>query len=241
MKKPAIGLALVLSVMLFGCVSVPNRGGNGISFVSASSGLLEISNDTNFDLVMFAGKVEHGNVLGGIKSRQTRLFDYGAFLPAKTGAFLCRAVKIEDYNAKNGHVSEDDTVFAAIVVYGNNKKASIVIPKEIGGDGTVHISNKSCALCEIVTDSPSGQLLTTIPAGRYTTILYLENRGRRPYQLFIRYVIYDKTHPEVILKSVSQDSIYARAETGGPSTILDIVPPESFIQDGVTYANLDLE
>ena len=241
MKKTAIGLVVVLSVMLFGCTSVSNRSDSGISFVSASSGRLEISNDTNFDLVVFAGKVEHGNVLGGIKSGQTRLFDYSAFLSAKNGAFLCRAVKLDEYNVKNGHVSEDDTIFAAIVVYGNNKEASIVIPKEIGGDGTVHISNASLALCEIVTDSPSGQLLTTIPAGRYTTILYLENRGRRPYQLFIRYVIYDKTHPEVILKSVSQDSIYARAETGGPSTILDIVPPESFIQDGVTYANLDLE
>lgn len=223
MKKPAIGLALVLSVMLFGCVSVPNRGGNGISFVSASSGLLEISNNTNFDLVIFAGKVEYGNVLGGIKSGQTRLFDYKAFLSAKNGAFLCRAVKIEDYNANNGHVSEDDVIFAKMVPYGNGKKTAIKLIPQIGGDGCVWIENSNPYVCELRVNSPYGEVLTTIPP--YTMnqkVYFFHDSSGRALSIYPVFVTHDRAGSLVLLGDSSQEPQLLRFS--GTSDVVQCLP-----------------
>jgi len=192
------------------CTSMPDVKGNeslaqskaGLSFDTVDDGLLEVVNASDEDLVFFAGSIMQRHVLGGIRAGQTRKFDYSPFLRNKKGIFICRAVRLSDYNMKT-RLNMGDEIYSHIVVYGDENKTSFKVPKIIGGDGMIYLSNNSEAfVCEVLLNSPTGEVLATLlPFSMNKRIdVQFDNMGRG-HVLFVRFVYYDATNHKVAYSS----------------------------------------
>ena len=175
---------------------------SGLSFDSVDGGLLEVMNASDEDLVFFAGSIQRSHVLGGIRAGQTRTFDYTPFLTNQKGMFICRAVRLIDYNM-NTRLNMCDDVYSHIVVYGDESKTSLKVPQIIGGSGTIYLSNNSEAfVCEVLLNSPTGEVLATLlPFSMNKRIdVQFDNMGRG-HVLFARFVYYDATNHKVAYSS----------------------------------------
>jgi len=192
------------------CTSMPATKGDkplaqdksGLSFDSVDGGLLEVMNASDEDLVFFAGSIQRGHVLGGIRAGQTRTFDYTPFLTNKKGIFICRAVRLSAYNIKT-RLDMGDEIYSHIVVYGDENKTSFQVPKIIGGDGTIYLSNNSEAfVCEVLLNSPTGEVLATLlPFSMNKRIAVQFDDMGRGHVLFARFVYYDATNHKVAYSS----------------------------------------
>lgn len=181
---------LVLVMGFTGCVSGPKAdGGSGrkqISFETSGNGTLVISNESGFDLVIFAGDVHDGVVLGGIRTTSKRAFDCSRVLKHDAGVFLCRAVKFIDYFDKDGKVTGDDVVFSALVF---STPSEVTITNHVGGDGFFYVENKSSCLLQLHMGSPYGEVLTSIPPQSFGKVYFVPNyRGQA---IFCSYIAWD--------------------------------------------------
>ncbi len=200
------------------CTSMPHeadskplaKAKSQLSFKTVESGLLEVENDSDEDLVFFAGRIQFGNVLGGIRAGQTRKFDYTPFLTNKKGMFICRAVRLSAYNL-NTRLNMGEEVYSHIVVYGDESKTSFTVPKIIGGGSMIYLSNNSEAfVCEVLLNSPTGEVLTTLPpfSMNKRIAVQFDNMGRG-YTLFARFVYYDATNHKIAYSSLTEP-VHAR-------------------------------
>ena len=89
----------------------------GSEFFENKSGSLIVTNETSSEIVIFAGKVEKGNLLGGIHKNSTGTFDLSKIsgIPS-SGSLLIRAASYEVYKGK-ARITEDDVVWTGLVVY----------------------------------------------------------------------------------------------------------------------------
>lgn len=234
----AIALALVT-----GCVSAPKSQAKKdmklLSYANQPNGELELTNNTNYDLVIFAGKINRNNILGGIKENDTRSFDFRQFVSGKTGAFLVRAVKVAVYEENGGHITEDDVVFAKLVTFGN-LKSSFRISGEIGGDGKLLFENMSPYPVEVRLNGVTGEVLTTLPPYCKEQYVYIKSNGRG-YTYHPTYLMYDKEKGQInSITAKEEEGLSARPAVGNetPQTLPFPMPNSKMYGAKVAYLTM---
>lgn len=235
---------IVLSVCVLGsCASSPEKearkGMKNISYKD-SGGDLELINETDFDLVVFAGKIRGNNILGGIRAGETRSFDFTPFISSSNGAFLVRAVKANEYEENNGNVSEADMVFAKTVTYGNGMKTSMRITGFVGGDGKLLFENSSPYPVEVRLNNVNGEVLTTLPPYCKEQYVYVKPNSRG-YVYYPTYLMYDKKNGKMSSITPSDsDGIAARPVEGdkNPQVINFPMPNSNKFGSKVAYLTI---
>lgn len=248
MAAGLVGMATVLALALVtGCASSPKKQAKEakkdmklLSYANQPNGELELTNETNYDLVIFAGKISRNNILGGIKASSTRSFDFRQFVSGKTGAFLVRAVKVETYEENGGHITEtNDVVFAKLVTFGN-LKSSFRISGEIGGDGTLLFENMSPYPVEIRLNNVTGEVLTTLPPYCKEQYVYIKP-NKRGYVYYPTYLMYNKEKGQIdSIIGKDEDGQAARPAEGNetPQTVIFPMPNSKMYGTKVAYLTI---
>ncbi|GHV74356.1 hypothetical protein AGMMS49940_16580 [Spirochaetia bacterium] len=197
-------LCAVLVMVIMGCASTKPETEKTSAGYIADTGLLEVRNETSVPMALFAGHVERGIFLGVISSFGVQRFDIAKIpdIPRK-GAFILRTASEEAYRQKAGHLSEEDVVYTALVVYdldAPENKAQVSIPKKIDSTQkySVYVSNNSPYILELRLDNPTGEKIAALPPFQQNMMLWLspDERGL-PYQFFPVYVHVDSRTTEI--------------------------------------------
>lgn len=245
MKKGIMfSMAAVLAMaVLAGCVSSPKKQAKKdmkvLSYANQPDGELELTNETAYNLVIFAGKISRDNILGGIKESSTRSFDFRKFVSGRTGAFLVRAVKVDVYEAKGGVVTEKDVIFAKLVTFGN-LKSSFRISGEIGGDGKLLFENMSPYPVEVRLNNVAGEVLTTLPPYCKEQYVYVKPNSRG-YVYYPTYLMYDKEKGQITsIIGKDEDGQAARPAEGNktPQTVIFPMPNSKMYGTKVAYLTI---
>jgi len=173
-KKIVVLLAVIVTLLAVGCVSGGNTGNSSQSrqtpdiFADEKDGVLTVQNQTGVDIVLFAGRVQIGILLGGIRANSVRNFDISKILqiPEK-GAFIIRGIPVESYRQKGDSITESDVLYTGLVVFDlkDTKKIVKLIPVEIDEtmSFSVFVSNNSQTVCELRLNAPDGPAITVLP------------------------------------------------------------------------------
>lgn len=239
--------AVLFAAMGAGCVSTPKsqavKDMKNLSYANQPNGELELINKTEYDLVVFAGKIDRKNILGGIHAGGTRSFDFRNFLSANSGAFLCRAVKTEVYAQKGGFVDETtDVVWAKLVTYGNSK-SSFTVMNEVGGEGKLLFENASPYPVEVRLNGTTGQVLTTLPPHCKEQYVYVKPNPRG-YVYYPTYLMYDRDTGKISsITGKEEDGQSARPVEGSkhPQTIIFPMPNGKLFGARVAYLTIKNE
>ena len=238
--------AVLFAAMVAGCVSTPKsqavKDMKNLSYANQPNGELELINRTEYELVVFAGKIDRKNILGGIHAGDTRSFDFRNFLSANSGAFLCRAVKTDVYAQKGGFVNETDVVWAKLVTYGNSK-SSFTVMNEVGGEGKLLFENASPYPVEVRLNGTTGQVLTTLPPHCKEQYVYVKPNSRG-YVYFPTYLMYDRDTGKInSITGKEDDGISARPAVGSetPQTVIFPMPNGKLFGARVAYLTIKNE
>ena len=239
-KMFLVVLAVVLAASFSGYAKSAKKQAKkdmkNLSYANQVAGELELANETDFALVIFAGSIKRDNILGGIYAGKTRSFDFRKFVSTASGAFLVRAVKVDVYAEKSGKVSESDVVFAKLVTFGN-MKSSFRISGEIGGDGKLLFENASPYPVEVRLNNVTGEVLTTLPPYCKEQYVYVKP-NKRGYVYYPTYLMYDKASGQVNSIVGKDEDGWAAAPAEGnkiPQTIPFPMPNSSMFGTKVAY------
>jgi hypothetical protein len=187
MKKKILGiLAVIIATvsMMTGCLTpaaqsnpvIKTDDGQNYASIDAKSvsfeteaGPLTINNQASFDVIVFAGRVENGNMLGGIRAQGSRSFDLAKLpLPQKQGCLLIRVTSFETYNKKKFRVTEEDVIYTGLVVYdlddsGDRTNLNIFRGVDQTQSSFVYATNDSRYVLELRLGSPTGEKIATLP------------------------------------------------------------------------------
>ena len=211
--KKIIGLLVAMAALALvtGCASAQKNVAKqtkkemkNLSFQNEPNGLLELHNETSYDLVIFCGNVSNGYILGGIHGNSVRSFDYSKFATKDNGAFLIRAVKKDVYEAKAGFVDDKrDVIFAQIVTYDGKIATSRRITGEVGGGATLLFENMSPYPVELRLGY-TGQVISTLPP--YCKEQYIDVAfNSRGYVIYPTYLLYDKANGKMSSIAAKED------------------------------------
>lgn len=209
-RQAFIALAVIAVLLAGGCGTqsvdknsqIQTDKGKGYASISSAdlfkeggSGSLTINNQASFDVVIFAGKVNNNTVMGGIKAGKSRSFDLNTLsLPSKNGSFIIRAASYETYDRKNLRITEEDIVYAGLVVYdlANPKdKTNLNIFAGISqaNETFIWVSNTSKFVLELRVGTPAGEKLATLAPFQTNKAIPLTPQQRNmPYEFYATYV-----------------------------------------------------
>jgi len=177
-------------------------GGSDL-FREGGRGSLTIENKASFDVIIFAGKVDNNNVMGGIRSGKERAFDLRSLNLRGNGSFLIRAASFKTYNGKNNRVTEEDVLYSALVVYDlndPNDKTQLTIFAGISETQKewIYVSNSSKFVLEFRIGTPTGEKLATLAPWQENKQIFLSPRAQgMPYEFYPTYVYIDPKTNEV--------------------------------------------
>ena len=172
-----VGMVAVLALALVtGCASTSKNSGStvelkakNVSFKS-EAGSLSIRNDiADYDVVVFAGKVEKGCLLGGVKAGKERSFDLSKIpgIPAN-GSLLIRVASYNTYRGK-ARITEEDVIYTGLVVYdlkdpGDRSSLTIYKDVDVAQKECIYASNESeNYVLELRLGNPSqGEVIATL-------------------------------------------------------------------------------
>jgi hypothetical protein len=222
MGKLIIMLTVIFSLLVVGsCVTSSERNpviktDKGKDYASIDSkdlfkeggrGNLTITNKASFDIVIFAGRVDNNNVMGGIKAGKERTFDLKDLsLPGKNGSFLIRAASYSSFTKKNFRVTEDDVVYSGLVVYDLNNpsdKTHLNIFAGVSEDNQefIWVSNKSRFVLELRVGTPNGEKIATLAPSQVNKAISLKQNRQgnalMPYEFYPTYVYVDPKTNEI--------------------------------------------
>lgn len=242
-------LFAVLVAIAGGCVSTEGtakkqaaKDMRKLSYKNQPDGDLELNNQTDHDLVVFAGKINRQNILGGIHQHDTRTFDFRSFVTSESGAFLCRAVNKDVYEQKGGYLNEADIIWAKLVVFGK-KKSSFTIIEQVGGEGKLLFENASPYPVEIRLNSTAGEVLTTLPPYCKEQYVYVKP-NKRGYVYFPTYLMYDRENDKISsITGNEEDGQSARPAEGNqmPQTVVFPMPNSKLYGAKVAYLTVKNE
>jgi len=179
-------------------------GGSAL-FREGGTGVLTINNQASFDVIIFAGKVNNNNVMGGIRSGKSRTFDLSTLsLPGTSGSFLIRATSFEQYNKKNARVDEGDVVYTGLVVFDlkdPRQKTNLNIYAGISDNQGEFIwaSNMSKFILELRVGTPNGEKMATLAPFQTNKAIPLRQQQRNmPYEFYATYVYVDPETNEIV-------------------------------------------
>jgi hypothetical protein len=202
MVKVNIFLLAVVALFMIAC------GTKTVETVStdrkADVGSVSIHNGTDFDVVIFAGRVSYGNVWGEIQAGQSRAFDLNALpLPERSGSFLVHAVSNQSYTKRQKLITPNDILYTALVVYNlndPNDRTIINIFDKIQESQREYIyaNNNSPFILELRLDIPNGEKIATLPPFASNTKIYLTPLSDgMPYTIYPSYVYVDPESNEI--------------------------------------------
>lgn len=166
MKRKLVLIAMAIMAVNFSGFAEKRTKKAKINFTTEASGNFECTNFSDSDLILFAGRIERNFILGGIKSNETRSFDFSRIseMPEQ-GAFIMRAVPYETYKTKE-RLDIYDVVYTKLVVYDLNtkEKIKINIPNLINTSKKFGFlaSNNSLHVMEF-RYTPDGETIATLP------------------------------------------------------------------------------
>lgn len=264
---------MVLFVALFSCASNAVAGGSSDSDVApvapqpvskpepvvtvkekevnfnSESGSLTISNATSEDVVVFVGKVEKGNILGGIRGNQSRTFNLSRVsgIPSN-GSLLIRVATFETYN-KKASITENDVIYTGLVVYdlndsGDRINLSIYKGVDSSHQKSIYVSNESehYVLELRIENAAQGDIIATLPPLQTNKRIYLTPRDDGfPYDFYASYVyVNPKTGEKTSMNSGKEDRKRAIPESpGGEITPLRFpVPSASNVGYDVAFVSV---
>ena len=135
-----------------------------VLFADDEYGTLTVFNNTDTDLVLFAGNVIRGNVLGGIQANTSRNFNIAkiAGLPYK-GVFIIRGVSFNAFQNKRGNVTFEDVIWTELFSYNLSDSFYLYIDKLLTGSHSFIVSNESPYILSLFIDSFNGSYSAYIP------------------------------------------------------------------------------
>lgn len=119
-----------------------------VNFENEPTGKLSVYNETDADLVLFAGSPDFDIFLGGVRARSSKNVDLSKIKMPKQGCFLLRAATLDRFNQKQGllvkgdnnnlfdinakiRTIEGDFIYTALVVFSDVEIYKVTIPKFI--------------------------------------------------------------------------------------------------------------
>ncbi|MDR2446316.1 MAG: hypothetical protein LBD58_03345 [Treponema sp.] len=222
MKKVFFGNVVIVmaALMAGGCGSI--QSGMQIStakeaqkvnvnFNSEPTGILTVTNNVNDSLILFAGSIANGSIIGGIHNGPSakRTFDVFDDVPEPSGSFLLRAVREAAYRQYGSAVPEDEVIYSRLITYDKTKrdeKTNITIDSRVGGDAIIYFENDSSMVLEIRLDSPVGDKIATLPPFQRKKAIHL-NADPYGYTYFPTYVYYDNGQKQ--LQSITTNDLAA--------------------------------
>jgi hypothetical protein len=194
-------------------------------FANEENGILFVQNETSVDMVLLAGNVARGIVLGGIRAKSSRSFDISKIenLPAE-GAFIVQGVSNNTYLQKNGHITSDDVLYSGIVVYNlkNTEKIQKIIPNLMSDTTStfIFVSNNSRAACELRLDSPNGVAIAALRPDERNRRIWIEpSENGIPYTFLPNFVGY--VNKDITSISETFGSRFIPIEQGGRMMIIN--------------------
>jgi len=170
-KKTAILLAVLVLIPVLSFAEGKTEGkaeGQKDIFKDDPNGLLTVHNETNADMVLFAGNVSRNNVLGGIRAKSSGVFDISKIenVPDE-GAFILNAVSAAVYQNKKNLVSNSDILYSWFFSYYNLKdsvKRQNTIPDtiDVTASNYIIVSNNSPVVCVVRINAPYGDAITAL-------------------------------------------------------------------------------
>jgi len=211
-KRTTVLLAMLvlLPVMSYarGKAEGKAEGQNDI-FKDDPNGLLTVRNETNADMVLFAGNVARNNVLGGIRAKSSRVFDISKIenVPDE-GAFILNAVSATVYQNKK-NVSGSDILYSGFVNYDkkDSLKKQITIPDavDVTASTFIMVSNNNPVVCKIRLNSPIGETIAALrPFEENRKIWIKPLEYGMPYTIYLFFVVYDEKEPILELMPTTQ-------------------------------------
>ncbi|MDR2898393.1 MAG: hypothetical protein LBU99_06205 [Spirochaetaceae bacterium] len=214
----------------------------GVSFES-EAGSLTMNNQTSYDVIVFAGRVEGGNVLGGIKAGARRGFDLSKIkgIPEK-GSILIRVTSFESYSRKNFRVTEEDVVYSGLVVYdfadpGDRTDMNIYKNMDQTQSTFIYISNKSPNyVLEVRLDHPNGEKIATLPPLLENKKIWIKpNDDGLGYRLYPTYVYVDPATNEITSIPPTDVRGSRRVLPDAPGGLITPIEFNSPVGDAVAY------
>lgn len=162
-----------LLIILTGNVSLLHAQ---VKWADDTSGYLTIHNETDQDLIFFAGRINNNSLLGGVRKFSSRKIDFFEKITEKNGAFLLHAVLESDYSKKGTDINREEIVFTDIVVFDiyDLKMNNITVSQITMGNGEVLFSNSTGMAIQIRNGSPNGIVITTLAPFERNKKVYME-------------------------------------------------------------------
>ncbi|WP_288567581.1 hypothetical protein [uncultured Treponema sp.] len=188
-KLGCLAFAAVLGLMVVGCASTNSKENKAIELknkevnFNSEKGSLFVSNNTAEDVVVFVGKVEKGNLIGGIHANSSRSFDISKIpgIPS-SGSLLIRVATANVYKEK-ARITEEDVIYTGLVVYDLNDlgdKISLSIYRGVDASQKecIYVSNESeNFVLELRLGNPSqGEVIATLAPLTTNKRIYLSSR-----------------------------------------------------------------
>jgi len=230
-KFSAILLAAGLVFIFAGCPQPTNGngsgggGGNGgevedgIRWGNQASGTLNVSNNTNKDMILFQGQTPApNNIIGGVRAGASRdinieehVNDFGV-----GGYMILRGISRTEYEANKSNLSRAKIEYSAMATYGQGKKFRTEISPNFTGDYAYRVTNIGRIGIELRKDSPDGEKVGYLGALASNSLLYADSTSG--FALYPVYVYYSRSTGQVTtLRPTSQFdtvSVAPRAATG---------------------------
>ncbi|MCL2180659.1 MAG: hypothetical protein FWB83_05980 [Treponema sp.] len=222
---------LSLTLSLYSCGSASQRDSYPSTFTDTinirwnndASGFLSINNDTDDDLILYAGSIYNPeNILGGVRRKSERRIDFYDNLSADRGQFMLRAVKDSVYRGKAGWLVCDDVIFSILVTYDkiNNRQIFVTVPEHTGGQAEALISNSTNFIVQFRVGRPDGEVLTTLLPLEMNKKIYM-NYSSQGYLLFPVYQYYDlASNVRANAAQSIQDGIVIMPQLSGGSPVI---------------------
>lgn len=210
MKRKLVLIAMAVMAVNFSGFAEKRTKKTKINFKTEKAGNLECTNFSDSDLVLFAGRIERNFILGGIKSNETRSFDFSRIseMPEQ-GAFIMRAVPYETYKTTE-RLNNDDAVYTRFVVFDLNSKNKISIPNLIDTSKKFGflVTNESLHVVEL-RYTPDGETIATLPPLNSNYEVYIKPT---PFPLVV-FPVYTYVNPKTnAVQNVELPSITVRIE-----------------------------
>ena len=212
MKRKLVLIAMAVMAVNFSGFAEKRTKIAKINFKTEKAGNFECTNFSDSDLVLFAGKIERNFILGGIKSNETRSFNFSRIseMPEQ-GAFIMRAVPYETYKTTE-RLNNDDAVYTKLIVYDLNSKEKVKtnIPNLIDTSKKFGflVTNESLHIVEL-RYTPDGETIATLPPLNSNYGVYIKPT---PFPLAV-FPVYTYVNPKTnAVQNVELPSITVRIE-----------------------------
>jgi hypothetical protein len=187
----------------------PAPTGPVINWQDEPAGILAIQNNVDDSLVLFAGGLKYRKLMGGIRPDAERSFDVFDDLPSEinNGVFMIRAVRESVYMEKKNAISDDDVIFAQVVMFDRNRptmRTNILIDSRVGGAGEIFFENDSNLVLEIRLDTPTGERIATLAPLQRMQPVHLKPNDFG-YTYFPSYIYYDDRQKDK--RTITLDSL----------------------------------